>query len=184
MKQNKEIINWFNNYFDNCYYVKHDEYPDSIFMFYDINYVRQKKLAKLEGKNIEKTDITGICVIEQEWKYKWLCCNYDLIWKYLRDNYSFNYDDFQEFIKDRLEEHSKMNVLTPSMRFLKLAYKLEEHSKMNVLTPIRKSVDRILKLEEHSKMNVLNPVKQSVSGWIELEEHSKMNILTPNRLGD
>ena len=46
----KELIEWFNNYYDNCYYVKRDNYPNSIFMYYDVNYVRQLKLAKLEGK--------------------------------------------------------------------------------------------------------------------------------------
>ena len=49
---NQELIEWFNNYFYNCYYVKHDDYPESIFMFYDKNYIRKQKLAKIEGKNI------------------------------------------------------------------------------------------------------------------------------------
>ena len=190
MTQNKEMIDWFNNYFYNCYYVKHDDFPESLFMFYDINYARQLKLAKLEGIDyVEKTDITGVCLFEQDWKYKWFCCNYTLIWNYLRDIYSFSYDDFQSFISDRLEEHSKMNVLTPLSNRLYEWIPLEEHSKMNVLTPLRKIHPNIDKLEEHSKMNILTPLQslgQDRSLLEEhpleehpLEEHSKMNVLTP-----
>ena len=116
MIQNKELIDWFNNYFDNCYYVKHEDYPESIFMFYDVNYVRQLKLAKLDGKKyVEKTDITGVCLFEQDWKYKWFCCDHDNIWCYLRDKYKYNINDFQSFMMDRLEERSKFNILTPCL---------------------------------------------------------------------
>ena len=180
MKQNKELIDWFNNYFDNCYYVKHDDFPESIFMFYDVNYVRQLKLAKLEGKNyVEKTDITGICIFQQDWKYKLFRCDYILIWSYLKNNYSFSYSDFQSFITVMLEEHSKMNVLTPLMYFSKPSIVLEEHSKMNVLTPFSAFDLSNFLLEEHSKMNVLTPTDRSQLKNKELEEHSKMNVLTP-----
>ena len=179
MKYNQELIDWFNNYFYNCYYVKHDNFPDSIFMCYDIKYVRQLKLAKLEGKDyVEKTNITGVCVFEQDWKNKWFGCNYTLIYSYLRDIYSFSYDDFQAFIKDRLEEHSKMNVLTPNIRSVQAIEPLEEHSKMNVLTPTCSGLMYPKILEEHSKMNVLTPHLPIYLVQV-LEEHSKMNVLTP-----
>ena len=32
MKYNQELIDWFNNYFYNCYYVKHDDFPESIIL--------------------------------------------------------------------------------------------------------------------------------------------------------
>ena len=47
-----DLIKWFNNIFDNCYYVKHDDYPDSIFMYYDIRYVRKLKLCNIENRQI------------------------------------------------------------------------------------------------------------------------------------
>ena len=135
MNYRQELIDWFNNYFYNCYYVKHDDFPESIFMFYDINYVRQLKLAKLEGKKyVEKTDITGICIFQQDWKNKIFRCEYQSIWCYLRDNYSFNYDDFKSFIMDRLEEHSKMKILTVNRQLNVFANVLIDHSKMKVLT--------------------------------------------------
>ena len=178
MKYNKEIINWFKNYFDNCYYVKHDDFPESVFMFYDKNYVRQLKLAKLEGRIIEKTDITGVCVFEQEWKNKWFCCNYTLIWDYLRNNYSFSYDDIHSFISDRLEDHTKMNVLTPFSKINSGCFPLEDHTKMNVLTPGNVKRFGKVELEDHTKMNVLTPLALEVSLYPELEDHTKMNVLT------
>ena len=127
MKYNKELINWFNNYFYNCYYVKHNDYPESIFMYYDKNYVRQLKLAKLEGIDyVEKTDITGVCLFEQDWKNKIFCCNYEYIWSYLRDKCSFNYYDIQAFIMDRLDDHTKMMVLTPIHEGLKVVNVTDE----------------------------------------------------------
>ena len=101
-------------------------------MFYDKNYVRQLKLAKLEGKKyVEKTDITGVCLFEQDWKYKLFRCDYNLIWCYLRDNYSFNHDEFDSFI----EEHTKMSILTPTLRSPNPRAILE-HKKMNILNTI------------------------------------------------
>lgn len=52
--KNKEAIVWFNEHFDCCYHVKYEKYPNSIFMFYDKNYVRQLKIAKLDGISAEK----------------------------------------------------------------------------------------------------------------------------------
>ena len=176
MKQNKEMIEWFNNYFDNCYYVRHNDYPESIFMFYDINYNRQLKLAKLEGKDyVEKTDITGECLFEQEWKNKQFYCNYRLIWGYFRDNYSIIFSDFKSFIKDRLEEYSKLSVNFKISKQEKLMVVKEEHSKLSVLTPKYMSKPAILRLDEHSKMNV---IPTNVKREKHLEEHSKLSILT------
>ena len=131
----QELINWFNNYFNNCYYVTHDEHPKSIFMYYDVNYVRKQKIAQLEGKNIEKTDITGVCLFEQDWENEWILCNYNLIWCYFKNNYSDNYCKFQSFIKDRLKDHDKINILeTPTYMFLINSWLFLEHPKLSILS--------------------------------------------------
>ena len=183
MIQNKEIIEWFNNYYDNCYDVIHEDFPESIFMFYDINYVRQLKLAKLEGKKyVEKTDITGVCLFEQDWKYKLFRCDYNLIWCYFKNNYSFNFTDFQSFITDRLDERSKMNVLTPPTNPKHLQYELDERSKMNVLTPTENNLRNRCLLDERSKMNVLTPNTLKLTQFMKLDERSKMNVLTPSNI--
>lgn len=109
--KNIELIDWFNNYFDNCYRVKHKHHTNSVFMFYDINYIRQQKIAKIEGKKVIKTNITGVCLFELDFNGNCIYCNYDLIWCYLQDKYTLIYDDIQIFIKHRLLER-KLN-LTP-----------------------------------------------------------------------
>ena len=156
MIETNDLITWFNNLFNNCYYVKHDDHPDSIFMFYDLRYVRKIKLSQITGKPItQPKNITGVCLFEQDWKNSYLWCKYNEIWKYLEDNYSSKYNDIQSFIKDRLEEHTKMNVLTVCVHEMNMYELLEEHTKMNVLTVGRSFNGRHAKLEEHTKMNVL-----------------------------
>jgi hypothetical protein len=172
MIETNDLITWFNNLFNNCYYVKHDDHPDSIFMFYDLRYVRKIKLSQITGKPItQPKNITGVCLFEQDWKNNYLWCKYNEIWKYLEDNYSSKYNDIQSFIKDRLEEHTKMNVLTPCdgiFRQLNGWFTLEEHTKMNVLTPMNMMLLIDVWLEEHTKMNVLTPsfgVLHPSIGW-------------------
>ena len=105
-------------------------------MFYDINYVRKLKLAKIEGKEPPiTTGITGICLFEQDRKNKWFGCNYDLIWNYLLVN-SFTYGDIHSFIKDRLEEHSKMSIFRPIDMFNNEWKMLEEYDKMNIIVTL------------------------------------------------
>jgi len=130
-----ELIEWFNNIFNNCYYVTHNDYS-GIFMYYDLRYVRKLKLCKIDGKEISQPKtIIGECLFEQDWKNKYLWCKYSVIWKYLEDNYSTNYKDIQSFIKDRLEEQDKIKILTPMYLPAPFGPRLEEHDKMKVLTP-------------------------------------------------
>jgi hypothetical protein len=128
-----------------------------------------------------------VCLFEQDWKNSYLWCKYNEIWKYLEDNYSSKYNDIQSFIKDRLEEHTKMNVLTPHCLAICRPCWLEEHTKMNVLTPYVNATSGFHELEEHTKMNVLTPIDKTGKNKTgkrkhQLEEHTKMNVLTPIRL--
>lgn len=112
---NQELIIWFNNYYNNCYIVIYDNYPESFFMYYDKNYIRKLKLAKLEGKNIkniEKYTITGTCLFVKEFNNHWFHCNYNIIWNYLKNNYSNNYFNVRSFIDERLNDYS-FNELVP-----------------------------------------------------------------------
>lgn len=116
MKEKQELIDWFNNYFDNCYYVKHINYPESIFMFYDVNYIRQLKLAKLEGRELIKNDVTGVCLFELNYDNKRCYADYETIWIYLRDNFIPKYEEILTFINNRLEEHHINSMLVCSTR--------------------------------------------------------------------
>ena len=110
-----ELIKWFWEKFNSCYLVKHKDLPESIFMFYDPQFIRKLKLANISGEKINKTDITGFCLFQQDWKNKIFYYDYNEIWGYLYSNYSINYDEIQQFISDRLKEQPKMSVLTPAI---------------------------------------------------------------------
>lgn len=182
----QELIKWFDNYFNNCYYVTHSDYPKSIFMFYDLKYVRKMKLNKIKGQLSLNNNIVGECLFEVDWKNNYLWCDYDKIWTYLNDNYSNNSGDIQKFIKDRLE-YTKINTLTPKGDLFNQPIKLEDNTKMNTLTPLMGSIIRSATLEathkmKHTKMNILTPGIQYELFLSELEEHTKMNILTPKTM--
>ena len=180
-----ELIKWFWEKFNSCYLVKHDDYPESVFMYYDPQYIRKLKLANISGNKTnktDKTDITGICLFELDWKNEIFCYNYYEIWHYLYLNYSIKYDEIQQFISDRLKEHPKMSVLTPSQFSILAQHALKEHPKMSVLTPLGRKyrLCRLFSLKEHPKMSVLTPkLKLKIKGEM-LKEHPKMSVLISN----
>lgn len=177
MKYKQELINWFNDIFNNCYYVSHNDMPNSIFMYYDLRYVRKLKLSKLENKvYLPQKKISGECLFEQDWKNKYLWCDYNNIWKYIADNYSSNYNDIVNFIKERLEENT--NELVPKLERNRLL-SLEDYTKMNVmvLTPNFSKVSGKIG-EQYLYTNVLTPYIQTTTSIFQLKDYAKMNILT------
>ena len=122
-----ETIDWLNNYFDNCYYVKHDNFPESIFMFYDVNYVRQKKLAKLEGIDyVEKTDVTGECLFKFENGFIYL--NINFIPYFISKLYGFG--DIYLFIENWFKEF--INESHPQILFSSFMQIYDDPSKMKI----------------------------------------------------
>jgi len=149
----EELKKWFWDKFNSCYYVKHSDYPESIFMFYDKNFARQKKLARvLDQEIIYPTKVEGICLFEQEYKYGQLWCGYDEIWSFFELNFSYNYTDIQLFINTLLVEHTKLGVLTQFLPASQYHLKLVEHTKLEVLTPNEVlGFDNFI-LEKHTKL--------------------------------
>ena len=122
-----ETIDWFNNYYNNCYYVNHTDYPESVFMFYDVNYVRQLKLAKLEGKNyVEKTDITGECLFQLENGIFYL--NINFIQYFISKLYGFG--GIYLFIDNWFKEF--INESHPQILFSSFMQIYEDPSKMKI----------------------------------------------------
>ena len=152
----EELKIWFWDTFNSCYPAKHDDYPDSIYMIYDINFIRTKKLANILNKDVEyPTMIKGVCLFEQDLKNEWLCCDYDKIWTFFKNNYSGNSQEISDLIKDWLEEHNKLKVLTPMYNYFENYDELEEHNKLKVLTPNFRKTLKAEWLEEHNKLKVL-----------------------------
>jgi hypothetical protein len=109
----EELKDWFLDKFNSCYSVKHNDYPDSIFMIYDTNYIRKKKLANILNKEVEyPTEIKGDILFE--YNYEYLFCNYNNIWSFFEVNYIDNYLEIKKLIKYWLVDHKKLNMLTIS----------------------------------------------------------------------
>ena len=132
----EEISKWFWNKYNSCYPVVHKDYPESIFMFYDEQFFRQKKLARILNEEISyPIEIKGTWLFHQDYKNGWFNCRYDEIWSFFYDNYSSNYYDIQTLIKNLLVEHDKLQVLTPVIKTSLPISTLVEHDKLQVLTP-------------------------------------------------
>ena len=176
----EELKKWFWDKYNSCYCVKHDDYPESIFMYYDKNFARQKKLARvLDQELIYPSKVEGIFLFEQDHKTKSLWCDNNEIWAFFEQNYVYNYKKIRELIKGWLEEASKLTVLTPHISDYAKPLKLVEASKLEVLTPNASAGSVGLQLEEAPKLEVLTP--KVVDDAIEsgFEEASKLEVLTP-----
>ena len=132
----EELTVWFWNKFKSCYPVKHDDYPDSIFWFYDEKFIRKIKLCKLNNQEITLPNkVSGKCLFDQDLKNKHLWCDNKEIWSFLIQNYRDNYDDIQSLIKNILSDVTKLNVYTPIVLVLSNSLKLSDTTKINVYTP-------------------------------------------------
>ena len=132
----EELKVWFFDRFNNCYPVKHDDFSNRLYWFYDEQFVRKIKLCRLSGEKIElPSNVNGICLFDQDIKNKYLHCDFDEIWTVFNKEYSDKYDDVQRLIKSWLEEAAKMKVYIPHSYHFKSAYWLEEEAKMKVYTP-------------------------------------------------
>ena len=111
----EELSKWFLDKFNSCYQVVHKDYPGSIFMYYDEQFIRQKKLARVLNEEIVyPSKIVGTCLFELDYKNGWINCDHNEIWLFFRKNYSINYNNIQTFIKNILENHAKSQTLTPA----------------------------------------------------------------------
>ena len=152
----EELTIWFWNKFNSCYPVIHDDYPDSIFWFYDERYVRKIKLCKLNNqKIISPNKVIGTCLFEQDFKTKYLWCNYDDIWLFFKQNYKDNYNDVQLLIKEILSDTTKLNVYTSHNFILNKKVGLSDTTKLNVYTPYQILYSESNQLSDITKLNVL-----------------------------
>ena len=105
---------WFWDKFNNCYSVKHNNLINHIYMIYDPNFFRAKKLANILNKDFEyPTEIKGFCIFKHSLNNKLLICDYGEIWSFFEQNYSSNYQDIKDLIKDFLVKNKKLKGLSP-----------------------------------------------------------------------
>lgn len=161
----EKCINWFWDKYNSCYPVIHSDYPKSIFMFYDHQFIRKLKLSKISGIKVElpKT-IKGICLFEIDWENKRFWYKYVEIYQFLYNNYNNNYQIIIGFIKDRLQEADK--ILAPYTLYYNHTHLLQDADK---LTP-------------HAHWLHQMPVLQQDTDNLVLQETDKLEILTPGYL--
>ena len=174
----EELTIWFWNKFNSCYPVIHDDYPDSIFWFYDERYVRKIKLCKLNNqKIISPNKVIGTCLFEQDFKTKYLWCNYDDIWLFFKQNYKDNYNDVQLLIKEILSDTTKLNVYTSNLNFTYSNFILSDNTKLNVYTSHNFILNKKVGLSDTTKLNVYTPYQILYSESNQLSDITKLNVL-------
>jgi len=145
----EELSDWFWNKFNCCYPVKSDEFPDSIFWFYDETFVRKQKICKLNNQDITFPDkVKGVCLFDQDTRYEVFMCDYDLIWTYFKDNYGDDYDYIQSLISDILKENDNLNEYTP--RYLKI----KNYHNLTVYTPVIQYKENIKNMHYNIKLKI------------------------------
>ena len=177
MKSEEELKQWFWAKFLSCYYVKHDDYPNSIFMIYDKQFLRKVVINSILGKPIDyPKEVKGLCLFYQDYKNGYLWCDRFEIWSFLEKNYRDNYTDTQALIKGWLSEADKLNVLTPYIHTLVPSQVLSDADKLNVLTPITYRQNHQQALSDADKLNVLTPIQDLMSPYYKWSEADKLKI--------
>ena len=83
---------WFITLLTDCYVEKYDD--DISILYYDKNYIREKKLCRVLGQEIS-TPKSGVMMFELDYKRKWLNCNKS-IWDHISKE--IHYPSIQDFI--------------------------------------------------------------------------------------
>ena len=83
-------------------------------MFYNENYLRQKKLSRILNEKIYFTkNDKDKRIFYQKWSNGYLYCDYDIIWSFFEENYIDNYKNIFSLITWILESNDKTKSLIP-----------------------------------------------------------------------
>jgi quinol monooxygenase YgiN len=98
--QKEEMEQWFKSLLNGLEIEINDDYPNSVF------YKKNGNIFFELYQDSEKTHFY---------------CDYNLIWSVFNNKYNLNHDETQAFIKDMVEQHLKLGVVTPKVLTLQLA---------------------------------------------------------------
>jgi hypothetical protein len=87
---------WFKSLLHGLQIEIDDSNPDSVFY-------------KKDGKQFFE--------LYQDSEKTYFYCNYDLVWAIFNNKYNLNYDETQSFIRNMIEQHLKLNKVTPRPTF-------------------------------------------------------------------
>ena len=102
---------WFWDKYNSCYSIK---YNNKIYMMYDPNFIRAKKLANILNKEIGyPTEVNGVCLFQLDYKNSDINIDYMEVWSFFEKNYSNNYIEIRTLIESWLREYDNLKNLTP-----------------------------------------------------------------------
>lgn len=129
----EQLKQWFWNKFQSCYCVKHDNFPDHIFMVYDKQFLRKIVINSILYKPIEyPKKVKGFCLFHLDYKNNRIWCDYDEIWTFLNKNYSYDHRKIQSIIKGWLSDLG-LTSFTPMNEIKSLIIDSSEADKMHML---------------------------------------------------
>ena len=109
MMNKNQLKEWFLSKISNCYQTNH---KNKILFIYDKQFIRDRKLAYLTNDEIITPTVhNGIILFEQDLKSKAFYCNYDVIWAFLKSNYSHLDDEIQQLIVEFLNNDEYLPTL-------------------------------------------------------------------------
>jgi len=141
----EELTDWFWNKFNLCYPVTHDDYPNSIFWYYDEKIIRKIKLNKINNlKNPFNFNIKGTILFKLDIKTKTLYCDYMNMWVIIFQNEIKSYNEIQNFLFDiinkstilnkyiKTDEDKNFSSFVPDYSYLDFNYMLEDKKRMKI----------------------------------------------------
>jgi hypothetical protein len=127
---NEELKDWFLDKYNSCYPTTHIYFPNYIFMIYDINYIRKKKLANILDKEVEyPTEVKGDCLFSLDFQYNIFNIDYDKIWSFIESNCTVDVINFM----GEITKYCELNKFSPASR--DIIYNQDN----NMLTPSKTS---------------------------------------------
>ena len=176
----EELKKRFWEKFNNCYYVVHEDYPRSLFMYYDEKFIRKIKLYKITGEKIIETPNkpSGVCLFEQDYKDGYFYIDYDEMISFFYKNYSSNWQEIRLLVDSWLKESDKVGVLTTIIPAFLSTCVLKESDKVGVLTTIGNLQFKPATLKESDKVGVLTTSFFIGKGNNALKKSDKVSVLT------
>jgi len=91
---NENLSEWFLDKIKSCYAVSNSKLHNHIYLFYDNQYNRCKKLSIIKGNNISVIPNihNGIFLFDIDTKYDIIYCNYINIWCYIKEKLKYSTD--------------------------------------------------------------------------------------------
>jgi hypothetical protein len=131
----EQLKDWFWDKFNSCYPVMHDDNPHCIFMFYDINYTRAKKLANILGKEASyPKEVVGINIFDIHFESNTFYCDHLKIWSFLERNGGGRHGlDISYLIISWISEYDNLKRLLPLDNIGVEPFEDDDYKKLKVL---------------------------------------------------